>query len=85
MAVAASYPGLQDDDFRRDNGEAIVGACRAFVMLCRDAGLFQARLVALDGPKVRAVASSKTIIGGKEVTEEAARLDRNRRLSRWTR
>jgi transposase len=26
-------------DFRRDNGAAIVGACRAFVLLCRDQGL----------------------------------------------
>ena len=24
-------------DFRRDNGTAIIGACRAFVMVCRDA------------------------------------------------
>ena len=62
-------------DFRRDNGTAIVGACRAFVMLCRDAGLFTARLVALDGSKFRAVASGKKIIGRKQITEEAARLD----------
>ena len=62
--------------FRRDNGAALVGACRAFMMLCRDAGLFQARLVALDGSKFRAVASSKKIMGRKEITEEAARLDR---------
>jgi transposase len=63
-------------DFRRDNGAAIVGACRAFVMLCRDAGLFQARLVALDGSKFRAVASGKKIIGRKEIADEVVRLDR---------
>ncbi len=63
-------------DFRRDNGAAIMGACRVFVMLCRDAGLFQARLVALDSSKFRAAASSKKIIGRKEIAEEAARLDR---------
>ena len=63
-------------DFRRDNGAAIVGACRAFVMLCRDAGLFQARLVALDGSKFRAVASSKKIMRYSEITEEVGRLDR---------
>lgn len=63
-------------DFRRDNGAAIVGACRAFVMLCRDAGLFQARLVALDGSKFRAVASSQKIAGRSEIADEAARLDR---------
>ena len=31
-------------DFRRDNGAAIVGTCRAFVLFCRDQGLFTARL-----------------------------------------
>src|SRR6185437_7455207 len=63
-------------DFRRDNGAAIVGACRAFVMLCRDAGLFTARLIALDGSKFRAVASGKKIMGRCEIAEQAARLDR---------
>jgi transposase len=46
-------------DFRRDNGAAIVGACRAFVLFCRDQGLFTARLVALEGSKFRAAASAK--------------------------
>src|SRR5277367_2129006 len=63
-------------DFRRDNGVAIIGACRAFVMLCRDAGLFTARLIALDGSKFRAVASGKRIMGRREIAEEAVRLDR---------
>lgn len=63
-------------DFRRDNGPAIVGAARAFVFLCQNAGLFAARLVALDGSKFRAVASAKKIVGRREVVEETARLDR---------
>lgn len=63
-------------DFRRDNGPAIIGACRAFVLLCRDAGLFAARLVALDGSKFRAAASRKKVMGRREIAEEAARLDR---------
>ena len=63
-------------DFRRDNGAAIVGACRAFVLFCRDQGLFTARLVALDGSKFRAAASAKRIIGRREISEETARLDR---------
>ena len=46
-------------DFRRDNGAAIVGSCRAFVLFCRDQG--PARLVALDGSKFRAAASAKRI------------------------
>jgi transposase len=30
-------------DFRRDNGAAVVGACQAFVLFCRDQGSFAAR------------------------------------------
>lgn len=63
-------------DFRRDNSAAIVGAGRAFVLFCRDQGLFTARLVALDGSKFRAAASAKRVIGRREIAEEAARLDR---------
>lgn len=63
-------------DFRRDNGAAIVGACRAFVLFCRDQGLFKARLVALDGSKFRAAASAKRIMGRQKIAEETARLDR---------
>src|ERR1700747_1188382 len=63
-------------DFRRDNGAAIVGACRAFVLFCRDQGLFAARLVALDGSKFRAAASAKRVVGRREIAEEAGRLDR---------
>ncbi len=63
-------------DFRRDNGAAIVGTCRAFVLFCRDQGLFTARLVALDGSKLRAAASAKRVMGRREIAEEVARLDR---------
>ena len=63
-------------DFRRDNGAAIVGTCRAFVLFCRDQGLFTARLVALDGSKFRAAASSKRVMGRREIAAEAIRLDR---------
>jgi transposase len=63
-------------DFRRDNGAAIIGACRAFVLFCRDQSLFMARLVALDGSKFRAAASAKRVIGRREIAEETARLDR---------
>ena len=63
-------------DFRRDNGAAIVGTCRAFVLFCRDQGLFTARLVALDGSKFRAAASAKRVMGRREIADEAARLDR---------
>jgi transposase len=45
-------------DFRRDNGPGIVGTCRAFVLFCREQGLFATRLVALDGSKFRTAASA---------------------------
>jgi transposase len=63
-------------DFRRDNSTAIIGTCRAFVLFCRDQGLFTARLVALDGSKFRAAASTKRVMGRREIAEETARLDR---------
>ena len=63
-------------DFRRDNSAAIVGACRAFVLFCRDQRLFTARLVALDGSKFRAAASAKRIMRPREIAQEAAHLDR---------
>lgn len=46
-------------DFRKDNGQGILGACRAFTLFCRDQGLFGAQLVAIDGSKFQAVASRK--------------------------
>jgi transposase len=63
-------------DFRRDNGAAIVGVCRAFVLFCRDQGLFTARLVALDGSRFRAAASAKRVMGRREIADETGRLDR---------
>ena len=42
-------------DFRRDNGPAIRQTCRQFVLLCREIGLFEQALVAIDGSKFKAV------------------------------
>jgi transposase len=42
-------------DFRSDNGPAIRGACREFVVLCRRLNLFNQAIVAIDGSKFRAV------------------------------
>jgi transposase len=36
-------------DLRRDNGPGIRLACRQFVLLCRELGLFEQALVAIDG------------------------------------
>lgn len=62
-------------DFRRDNGPAIVGACRAFILFCREQGLFTARLVALDGSKFRAAASPRRILNRAQIGAEIAKLD----------
>jgi transposase len=42
-------------DFRRDNGSAIQKVCVQFVRLCRQLGLFEQALVAIDGSKFKAV------------------------------
>jgi transposase len=63
-------------DFRRDNAKAIVGACRAFTLFCREAGLFGAQLVAIDGSKFQAVASRKQVWTKKRVEQVRAAIDR---------
>src|SRR3954451_18862810 len=42
-------------DFRKNNGQAIRGVCREFVMLCRAHNLFSEAIVAIDGSKFKAV------------------------------
>ncbi|POA31769.1 MULTISPECIES: IS1182 family transposase [unclassified Pseudomonas] len=42
-------------NFRKDNSKAIRGACRQFVVLCQQLGLFGENLVAIDGSKFKAV------------------------------
>jgi len=42
-------------DFRRDNSQAIRKVCRQFVMLCRQVGLLNGDVVAIDGSKFKAV------------------------------
>jgi transposase len=64
-------------DFRRDNGPAIVASCRAFVQFCQETGLFQARLVALDGSKFQAAASRKRVMHVQRIAEETAQLERS--------
>ena len=42
-------------DFRKDNGKAIRGVCREFIVMCRDLKLFCEAIVAIDGSKFKAV------------------------------
>jgi transposase len=42
-------------DFRKDNGNAIKGVCRQFIMICKRLNLFADSLVAIDGSRFKAV------------------------------
>jgi transposase len=63
-------------DFRKDHAEAIVGACRAFVMFCRAQSLVGGGTVAIDGTKIGAVASRKKVITPKKLAERIAAVER---------
>ncbi len=56
--------------FRHDNPEAIVAASAAFVQFCREQGLVGGRIVAVDGTKMRAVASPKNIAGAERLARD---------------
>ncbi|WP_197057436.1 transposase [Aureimonas altamirensis] len=58
--------------FRHDNPKAIVGAGAAFISFCRKAGLIAGGKVALDGTKMRAVASPKNIAGAERLARDIA-------------
>jgi transposase len=42
-------------NFRKDNGPAIRGVCRQFIVLCRQLNLFSQAVIAVDGSKFKAV------------------------------
>ncbi len=62
--------------FRHDNPEAIVGASAAFIQFCCENGLISGRLVALDGTKMRAVASPKNIAGADRLARDVAHTEK---------
>jgi transposase len=62
--------------FRHDNPEAIVSASAAFIQFCCEAGLINGRLVALDGTKMRAVASPKNIAGADRLARDVAHTEK---------
>jgi transposase len=63
-------------DFRKNNARAIVGCCRAFTLFCREQGLFAAQLVAIDGSKFQAVASSKQVWSKERLEKVSRAIDR---------
>lgn len=68
-------------DFRRDNSAAFIATCRAFVRFCRQAGLIAGELVAIDGSKFQAVASSRKHLTPKILQHREAKLDK--RIARY--
>src|SRR3984893_1401649 len=42
-------------NFRKDNGPAIRGVCRQFIVLCRQLNLFSQAVVAVDGSRFKAM------------------------------
>jgi transposase len=63
-------------DFRRDNKAAFIATCRAFVQFCRKAGLIAGNLVAIDGSKFQAVASSRRHLNLKQLKQQEEKLDK---------
>ena len=62
--------------FRHDNPGAIVAASAALVQFCREQRLIGSRMVALDGTKMRAVASPKNIAGAERLARDIAHTER---------
>lgn len=62
--------------FRHHSPEAIIAASAAFVRFCREQGLVGGRMVALDGSKMRAVASPKNIAGAERLARDIAHTEK---------
>jgi len=62
--------------FRHDYPDAIVAASAAFVQFCREQNLVGGRSVALDGTKMRAVASPKNIAGAERLARDIAHTEK---------
>ena len=68
-------------DFRRDNGPGIRQACRQFVQLCREIGLFEQALVAIDGSKFKAVNNRDKNFTRAKMDRRMAQIEERRALS----
>ena len=62
-------------DFRKDNGAAIRGSCRAFIEFCREARLLSAQLVAIDGSKFKAAASLDQSLTRNQLERDRAQIE----------
>ncbi|WP_426782722.1 IS1182 family transposase [Pseudomonas atacamensis] len=63
-------------DFRKDNKAAFIATCQAFVQFCRTAGLITGELVAIDGSKFQAVASSRRHMNLKRLQHQEQKLEK---------
>jgi transposase len=63
-------------DFRKNNKPAVIATCRAFVQFCRTVGLIAGELVAIDGSKFQAVASSGRNMNLKRLKHHEQKLDK---------
>ena len=57
-------------NFRSHNSEALVAVCAAFIQFARRERLIAGVVVAIDGSKIRAVASRKAICDANDLTQE---------------
>lgn len=64
-------------EFRRGNPQALVGACSAFVEFARREQLITATTLAIDGSKIRAVASRKAICDTQDLERERDELSQS--------
>ncbi|MGB5398555.1 MAG: IS1182 family transposase [Gammaproteobacteria bacterium] len=62
-------------DFRKNNGQAIRGACRTFIQFCQQADLLTGRLVAIDGSKFKAAASRDSVTRRSQLAEKRQYID----------
>lgn len=63
-------------DFRKNNGQAIKGACRSLVQFCRRLGLISGVFVAIDGSKFKAAASKDQVMTKDHLKKHVDTLDR---------
>ena len=64
-------------DFRKDNGKAIQGVCRQFVMLCREWDLFTDATVAIDGSKFKAANNRDQNFTSAKMKRRLAEIDKS--------
>src|ERR1700690_3931521 len=68
-------------DFRKDNGKAIRGVCREFIVMCRELKLFSEAIVAIDGSKFKAANNRDKNFTDNKLKKRMAQLEES--ISRY--